>query len=343
MSEQGHTPVASNLRLVEAAAWRVRLTEVGAETTSEFECWLAEPGSEDAWAQVAHSWDYLGEHASTPELVAARQAALGDAQRANSQRRPPHNWRRVASSIAAALVVGVVLWAGVRWLQGPDDYSTALGERRVLTLSDGSRVSLDSNSEVTVRYSKNARELQLLRGQARFDVAHDFERPFSVLAGEKKVIATGTAFNIDVGGPRVIVTLIEGHVVVVDMDKPVGGESTLLIPSPRRYSVELKAGQQLAALPHESAEIAPANIQRATAWTSGQLMFDNEPLASVVARVNRYSNTPIVIDDPKVGALRISGVFNTGDVSGFVDVVTHYLPVRATADDSGAIALKSKG
>jgi len=318
------------------------LTEAGTATAPEFELWLAEPGSADAWLQVAHSWDYLGEQASSPELIAARRAALGDAKRASARRQAPRNWRRVAGAMAATLVIAMSLWSGARWLQSPDDYSTDLGERRVLTLADGSRVSLDSNSEVTVRYSKNARELQLLRGQARFDVAHDVERPFSVLAGDQKVIATGTAFNIDVGGPKVIVTLIEGHVVVVDVDKPSGIVTSLQMPPPRRFSVELKAGQQLAALPQRQPEIALANIQRVTAWTSGQLMFDDEPMSAVVARVNRYSHTQIMIDDPEVAALRISGVFNTGDVSGFVDVVTHYLPVRAVTQDSGAIALKTK-
>ncbi len=343
MSGQGDTPHIANVRLAEAAAWRMHLTELGVDTTPEFEAWLAEAGSNDAWAQVAHSWDYLGEQANAPELVAVRQAALGDARRASVQRQPSRNWRRMAGSIAALLMVTAGLWSGMRWLQRPDDYTTALGERRMITLADNSRVSLDSNSEVTVKYSRNARELQLLHGQARFDVAHDVERPFSVLAGDQKVIATGTAFNIDLSGPKVLVTLIEGHVVVLDEDKPVGTVSSPQTPSLRRRSVELRAGQQLAALPEKPPEIAPANIQRAVAWTNGQLMFDNEPLSAVVSRINRYTSTPIVIDDPKIAALRISGVFNTGDVNGFVDVVTHYLPVDAVPQDSGAIALKKKG
>jgi len=336
-------PDMASVRLAEAAAWRVHLTEIEAETTPEFEAWLTEPGCAGAWSKIAHSWDYLGEHANVPLLVAARQAALGDAKRASAERQPPRNWRRVAGTIAAILVVAVALVGGLRWLQSPDDYTTAFGERRVITLADGSRISLDSNSEVTVRYSKNARELQLLRGQARFDVAHDVERPFSVLAGDQKVIATGTAFNIDLSGPKVLVTLIEGHVVVLNEDKPPDTTAALPVVSPRRHSVELRAGQQLAALPQTPPEVAPANIQRTIAWTNGQLMFDNESLSAVVERVNRYSATPIVIDDPKVASLRISGVFNTGDINGFVDIVTHYLPVDAVTEESGAIRLKTKG
>ena len=106
--------------------------------------------------------------------------------------------------------------------------------------------------------------------------------------------------------------------------------------------IELKAGQQLSAMPSVPPEVAQANIQRVTAWTIGQLMFDDEPLASVVERVNRYGGTQIVINDPKVGAMKISGVFNAGDVLGFVEIVTHYLPVRAITEDPHTIALESQ-
>jgi transmembrane sensor len=327
-------------RLGEAANWRVYLTEINAETTAEFEVWLADPTNAQAWACVSHPWDYLGKLAHEPELVAARQAALGDANRANGPGfiRMPQG--RMVSAIAAVLVIGLASWGSLQWLQRPDDYSTAQGERRVITLVDSSKISLDANSEVTVRYTKNSRELHLLKGQARFDVAHDVERPFTVQAGDQKVIATGTAFNIDMAGQKVLVTLIEGHVVVLDENTHA---AALNAGRPVwRSSVELKAGQQLAAVPSAPPEVGSADIQRVTAWTTGQVMFDNEALSSVVARINRYSSTQIVIADPRVSAMRISGVLNAGDVNGFVDIVTHYLPVRATTTDTGDIALASE-
>ena len=243
----------------------------------------------------------------------------------------------VLKGVAAVLLVGVTMWAGGHWLQRPEDYSTALGERRVITLKDGSKVSLDSSSEVTVRYTQNLRELHLLRGQARYDVAHDVGRPFSDDAGNQKVIATGTAFNIDLSGQKVLVTLIEGHVVVLDEDNRTAGLNASHHMWPK--STELKAGQQLAAVPSAAPEVEKADIQRVTAWTSGQIMFDNEMLSSVVARVNRYSGTQIIISDPKIATMRISGVLNAGDVNGFVDIVTHYLSVRASPNSDGTIAL----
>jgi transmembrane sensor len=74
------------------------------------------------------------------------------------------------------------------------------------------------------------------------------------------------------------------------------------------------------------------------AWESGQLMFDDEPLRDVAVRVNRYTTQPVVVD-PSVASLRLSGVFNTGDVSTFVDTVTHYLPVKSHEDSDGTIVL----
>ena len=133
------------------------------------------------------------------------------------------------------------------------------------------------------------------------------------------------------GGPKEQVTLIAGHVIVWD-------ESSAGAP----HSIALRAGQQLAVAHRSTPEVLPANLKRGTAWTVGQIMFDDEPLSSVVERVNRYGGTQIVITDPKVGAMKISGVFNAGDTMGFVEIVTHYLPVQAVSEGTQAIALQSQ-
>jgi len=322
-------------RLTEAASWRVRLSEAGKDTSPAFESWLEAADNRAAWEQLSRSWDYVGQIGQTPEMLAARKAALADAE-TRRDRIARHRMLRLVGSIAALMLIAI-LGAGSYWLANrPDDYQTAVGERRVVTLADGSKLSLDADSEVTVRYAAHARALQLLRGQARFDVAHDKRRPFSVLAGNQIVIATGTAFNIDMAGPKVLVTLIEGHVVVLPADD---GSSQILRAAPG--AIELRAGQQLAAGVNTRPQILPANVQKVTAWTMGQIVFDDEPLSSVVERVNRYGGTRIVIGDPAVGALKISGVFNAGDVTGFVDIVTHYLPVKAVPSGSSTIALES--
>jgi transmembrane sensor len=324
-------------RLMQAAHWRNRLSELGADTTPEFEAWLREPVNREAWEQVSAPWDFLGEHRGAPEAAAARRAALQDARDAAAG--PARSRRRLGFGIAAALLLAVAGWGTLQWRAATQDYATARGERRIITLADGSRVSLDSSTEVTVRYTGSARQLALLRGQARFDVAHDVERPFSVLAGGQKVIATGTVFNIDLTGRRVLVTLIEGHVVVVDEKSRAQTDMPL---AARPKALELTAGQLLTLRPNKAPDITPANIQRITAWMNGQLVFENETLSDVVQKVNRYTATPIEIRDPKVAAMRISGVFNTGDLTGVLDIITHYLPVTAVDSTNGAVVLERK-
>jgi transmembrane sensor len=320
--------------LTEAAMWRVRLTETGA--TPEFEAWLRDPENQAAWDMLSRPWSFFDEIADAPEMAAAREAAFADAKRAGNPFSLPNLLRPAAALIAATLIIGVVGIGAYWWMNRPTDYQTIAGERRVITLADGSKLSLDANSEVTVRYGKHDRSLHLLKGQARFDVAHDRKRPFSVVAGNQRVIATGTAFNIDMAGPKVLVTLIEGHVVVLEE------ASGIVSPQVAPRTISLQAGQQLTAAPRLPPEIAQANIRRVTAWTMGQLIFDDEPLSSVVERVNRYGGTQIVITDPQVGAMKISGVFNAGDVLGFVEIVTHYLPVKAISERSSTIALQSQ-
>jgi len=244
--------------------------------------------------------------------------------------------------IAAAVVVVLVLAGGVAALRLPTTYETAVGERRVITLSDGSRLSLDSNTKVTVRYSRRARMLNLERGRSRFDVAHDVTRPFSVTAGAETVIAVGTSFDVERLDGEVVVTLLEGKVVVspTKSDVAVPAENGPQRAKLHDQPVKLSAGQQLVASTTNAPAITPANLQAATAWESGRLEIYDEPLNEVVARVNRYASDPILLD-PRIADLRVSGVFNAGDVNAFVDAVTTYFPVEAVADN-GRISLRAR-
>jgi transmembrane sensor len=330
-------------RLAEASAWRVQLAEAGAESSGAFEAWLAEhPANEAAWRRIQAPWALVGEHATAPELMAVRTAALNDARRQGRRR---WSGRFLAARAAAAGLALAVLVAGAfglaAWQQGrPDVYATTLGERRVIPLADGSRVTLDSGSEVRIRYSDDARRLELKSGQARFDVARDERRPFLVQARDQTVVATGTAFNVDLLGPKVLVTLIEGHVVVLGAGRAAhDADEPRITPSPR---VALQAGQQLVVAAAAVPTLETVSLQQTSAWETGQLMFEDEPLGAVAERVSRYTDRPITVE-PSAAALRISGVFRAGDVDTFLDAVTSYLPVAASPRDAGGVALRRRG
>jgi transmembrane sensor len=327
--------LADERRYAEAAAWRARMAEQGLDRCEELDQWLAaSPLNAQAYDLAEATWDEVGEVSTTPELMDVRRRALEVAARQGRRNRGAYAWTR---QIAAGLVAVMVMAAGggTYWLATrPQIYETQFGERRVVPLADGSRVSLDSDSKVAVRFTADARKLELLRGQARFDVAHNVQRPFSVRAREETVVATGTAFNIDLLGPRTLVTLIEGHVVILKTRKT----GAVAQRFARAESVSLDPGQELVATPSAPPVIRRASLEQTTAWQDGRLVFDNEPLATVAARVSRYSGRPVTVD-ASAADLKISGVFNAGDSDGFVEAMTNYLPVRSMARPDGGTVL----
>jgi transmembrane sensor len=325
-------------RLMQAAAWRVRLAENGLEESADLSAWLAaDARNVTAWRRVQGEWALFGQHATSPEVLELRCNALAHAHEAGRGR-----WvrsRRFAITHRLGLAAGVLLLALAGlfvWMRQPDVYSTRAGERRVVTLEDGSQIALDSRSEVQVRYSARTRELTLAKGQARFDVAHDVERPFTVTADGHKVIATGTSFNVDLFGPSLLVTLIEGHVVVASAPAFSLPRMRVNTDLPR---ITLDAGEQVVFSPKQPPSVAHVNLGQATAWENGEVVFENDPLSVVVARINRYAQNAVVIDDEATSQLRISGVFHTGDVDGFVSTMVAYLPIRADNDSDGTTRL----
>jgi transmembrane sensor len=338
-------------RLAEASAWRVRLSEADSESSAAFEAWLAaDPANnQSAWAEVQAPWTAVGEAATSLEVMAARRDALDRARNSSRWRWVRvGSYRRVAAGavVLAAAAACVMTYIGVAgdFLMA-DDYHTKLGERETVTLLDGSRVTLDSATEVKVRYTAGARRLELLRGQARFDVAHDARRPFTVKARNETVLATGTAFNIDLVGPKVVVTLIQGRVTVLadQQSEPLLEIIRPRAPSgqPSTPSIALAAGEQLIAVPAAPPKVEVASLDRTSAWESGQLAFDDESLASVAQRVRRYTAHPVTVD-AGAASLKMSGIFNAGDLATFVDTVTHYLPVEASDAPDGSIVLRRR-
>jgi len=324
--------------MLEAATlWRQRRDqgEWSIDDEAELEVWLqADERHVHAYDMVGDVHDFLDRHAASPELIGVRRDLLGRFQRQVRGRwtaRPAQPSRR---AIAAVLVAGVVGAAGGLAIMNQGEvYRTGLGERRVVMLKDGSVLSLDAMSRVSVRYTKNERRLELQQGQARFDVAHDASRPFSVVARNREVIATGTAFNIDMVSPEVRVTLIEGRVLVLPR-----APSLLRQEPPARKTIELRAGQSLVVKPAATADLVEqTDLAQATAWQQGQLLFDDEPLGQAVERVNRYTERKIVVADAKAAALPITGAFNAGDVKAFLEAVDEFHPVQVVYEPDKVI------
>lgn len=332
-----------------AGAWCIRM--VGAplqpEEQAEFDAWLAADASHPATFEHAlMAWNGLHAMESEPEVIAMRAEALEAMRAANARRwtrstaRRPWHWA-VATAACLLFALTVALWPGSG---GPVEYATGLGERRTLVLADGSRLSLDAETRVEVDMAVDRRTLRLLAGRAKFDVEKDAARPFTVTAGGRTVVATGTAFSVELLGAQLHVILYEGTVAVVRGEPPPASRLIDIKRNPGKNAIALAPGRELVA--RVNAPVAPqvvqADVARSLAWEGGQLSFVDEPLSLVVERLNRYSRSKIVVGDARAAAIQINGVFNAGDSQAFLDAVQMAYPLEVRRSD-GSTIIGSKG
>ncbi|HVJ01225.1 MAG TPA: FecR domain-containing protein [Sphingomonas sp.] len=301
----------------EAAAWVARLQSPARTEASEaaLRTWLlADPEHEAAFERANEIWSILPGAAASSGFAAA------------PQRHRPLREQRVlalAASILLLLGVGALWWM----LRAPDAYLARPGEQTVATLDDGSRIALNTDTRVEVRYAPDVRRIRLDRGEAFFEVAPNRVRPFIVEAGDKQIRALGTSFAVRYMREGVVVTLVTGKVSVSDLRAGGRGEAikpTLLTP-----------GERLTAGRGRPATIDRPAIDTVTSWRRGQAVFSDTPLAAAVAEMNRYGGTHILIEDPRLASMRVSGVFATNDTAEFAQAVAalHGLRVVRSGDE----------
>ena len=234
----------------------------------------------------------------------------------------------VAMAACAVLSLGLLLVWNVRPIQRPaaSDGITALhfetrhGEQLTRRLADNSVVHLNTGSAVTVRYGKTERLVMLTSGQADFEVAHEPDRAFRVIAGSAEVVDLGTQFDVRLEHDSTVVTVVEGRVAV--------GRSNSSQSHPPRF-VQLSADQQIRVTAGEGPATPVAiDAQRTTAWLHRQIVFDKEPLERVAAEYNRYTSKPIEITTPALRSLQISGIFSTDDPEAFIAFLRSLKGVR---------------
>lgn len=358
-------------QLEEATQWflRVRSESARVEDLPDFKGWIeSDPRNRLAYQQVSATWAAIGQVSWAPEIIVGRHDALNDARRAARRRWSVRRGMPRYGVLAASVIIALV--GAFAWLYSQRGvYSTDLGERRALTLADGSVVTLDAKSRVRVQYEQDQRVISLERGQARFDVAKDPTRPFRVRAGAQTVIALGTQFNVELVAGNVLVSMIEGHVAITGLGStalsPVQSARSRAsaatkqseaaagtarwkaqaVQNPGQWAstslptIELEAGEGLRVRATGQTVVLPKiDVERATAWQSGKMFFDNEPLASAAERFNRYSQLEIVVDE-SVAEVGISGVFNASDSNAFVEAISTYFPVHVERVSASKIRL----
>ncbi len=316
-------------RMEQAAQW---LQRIHAATNDEqvLEAWLdwcqRDPLNQQAFDELATIWELSG----ALDAAAASDTAAVDADPARhdvADQPAPRAaaWSRrgvLAASLGALVFSGV---AGLWWVNRPSAqpvagiaFSSPTGVNTTQRLSDGSLLELGGGTRVTVLFDAQARRVQLHEGELYVTVQKDTARPFSVQAGKLEAVATGTAFNVLRSEGRITVTVAEGS-VEAHYDQPAS-----LMPRNR-----LQPNQQLVYWhASHSVDVRSVDPKLAFAWRAGKLHYQNEPLAEIIATVNRYAASPILIGDERVAGLGYTGTVHIDNIRGWLAGLQHSFPVE---------------
>lgn len=308
----------------EAADWHARLQSrsVSNEELERFYRWRGDPTNSRAFEVIDRLWSSSADLGRDPAV----RRATREAGRVSPWRWPSFRMGRRQVG-AVVLVVSLFVAAMTGLLDWRRTYRTGTGQTLVVRLDDGSKVTLNTDSRVAVRFSGDRRDVELLQGQAYFEVAHDAERPFRVTAADTKVTAVGTQFEVwrDLAGVRV--TLVQGRISV----------SSASTEKPAQLA---SVGQTLVAS-GSAVAIGRRDPAVELSWVDGKIDLREVPLRDAIAEVNRYIRSPVILEAKELSSTKISGIFATGDRDAFVKAVTTLLRLRATRQEDGSVRLGS--
>lgn len=308
----------------QAIDWLVRL-DAGHGDTDAFEAWRhADPRHAAAFAQVATLWQRTGELRGSGVEISQTTSAPPEA---NFPAANPHR-RKFLAGMAASLTIAVV--GGGYLLSGRRAYaSTGVGERRVLQLPGGSRVELNTDTRVAWRFGERL-DLWLEHGEAGIVAMSGTDRDFIARTGNLTAQLQNGRFNLSLSSNRTRLIALSGEALVMPLS---GGKDLLLRP-----------GQALDATDGNVAQMAmnTAQIEAATAWQRGEIVFDGMTLASALGQFNRYLPRPIELGDPALGAVRLGGRFMVDDPEGFLQALHDGFGIDSRADGTRIVLTAAK-
>lgn len=300
----------------QANAWVVRITSghATAADAQALRAWCAlSPAHAQAYRQATRLWRQLGDLAPLQRAQPSRLAR-----------------RRLLSAGAAAVVLLGAF--GLSWTgQVPDaramlaDMSTSTAEQHQATLADGSQVTLDAQTLLSLNFSERWRDISLDAGAAIFEVAHDPQKPFVVKAGEVRVTAIGTVFEVRHQSDGVRVTCTEGVVAV---------------QSPGQAERRLRAGEQLTLSDSATPQFRRVDADSAMAWQHGQLRFRQRPLAELIEELNRYRPGRIILAAADKAERPVSGIFHLSRPEEALQHIVQSQGLQAAHYPGGVVLLR---
>jgi transmembrane sensor len=334
----------------QAAYWVVQLRspEGPPNCEQEFADWLrASPIHVREYLRAVEVWEGLGctaIHAGESIEELLKEAAGGDVLELPVAAAPPSAPSRPAPwsvglrlTLAASVVGAVLSLAYFGWKHFTVlDVATGVGEQRSAVLPDHSIVELNTQSEIRVMFSSAERRVELVRGEAFFEVSKDPKRPFVVSTDLAIARAIGTHFSVYRTPNGTIVTVEEGRVIVRDKQLAAGSSADT---AQATGAVEVIPGTLAEARPGRPVQMRPINVERALAWRQRRLIFDGESLSNVVSEFNRYNSSPLIIVDPRLRDQRISGVFAANDPDSLLDFLVKVDRINVSRSEDGVIRI----
>ena len=300
--------------LEEAAEWLMRLSEnnLSDSERAEWQRWkVSTPERDRAWARA--------------QLLQSKFGGLPPSLAMSALDRPSHPERRAAlgklALLLALMPVGWGSWKLAQSQQWTADYRTRVGERRELTLADGSHITLNTATAIDVRFDSQQRRVHLREGEILVQTAQDASRPFLVSTRQGLMQALGTRFTVRELSARTHLAVLEGAVQVVLADNR--QTAPIIVNAGQRTEF---SAQQFGAL--------TATDRNVGAWAQGMLMADNMRLADFVAELTRYRHG-FVRYDPAIADLRISGAFPISDTQRTLNMLVQTYPVLANGHLNG--------
>jgi len=340
----------------QAAMWLIRLRSEGRECHAPFTAWLLESSRHvKAYLMASAMTSRLRESESLRNVdIAAlisqandrvvpltwrsteEPVPFGATDRAEVRRpylNPGRSWRAAVAVLAAA---GMVFLFRIQSSRGAETYTTAVGEQFQVKLQDGSLVLLNTDSRVRVQYTRGARDIELLKGEALFTVEHDPRRPFRVSTGTAIVDALGTQFGVYRQAMQTVVEVVEGD-VNVSKDPTITSQVTA-------QRTHLRKGDLASIDPTGQIHNAARNVQLSQNWQKRLLVFSNGSVAEAAEQFNRYNRTQIIIEDDDLGKLGVDGTFKADHPQGlfrFLQMTDPRVTVE-TKEDKYILRFKSQ-
>ena len=314
-------------RAIVASEWAAKIDRGLSDDEAEaLAAWVrADPENEAELLKMARLWDRMDSLARLSDMFP--HAANSSAKRSRAPVYRVGSFAAAFVGIAGILILGTLLRQ--QSLQPPGDnfgltaYETAVGSVSTVDLQDGSQITMNTASRVSVKFSQQQRQVQLERGEMHIKVARDPARPLTVVAAGRTIEAIGTAFSVRVdSAQRVVEVLVDEGRVQVGLHDPVGADPLSTEKQRPDNLQRIFVAQSERVILNDGEELVEVleleDIDAHLSWRDGNLIFRGEPLSEAIAEVSRYTQLDIVIADERLKAVRIAGLFKAGDVAGFL-------------------------